>query len=302
MMKIYAFFLCFFVSITGAQAELVEITSSEVYSQVMQIDKDVDLIKKYFGLSREKKSDIYRGKLRSRHAWGKSYVVQIKINVLRKKFGLPRNEPNNIEPELNLSPGLVFEQSQRLLAELHVLKKRLGITEQVSTPQQFKDKQPIDIFNRLHHISYQLDVLNREEINANYVFAEVMRIYEDIATLLKALQVRDLTYPPGKEQEVFPADSLVVTFELLGEIQRLQKIAGIERTDFSIFQKKEQVLPSDVFNMVSMVLAELQTIKAYRDLKHYVTPPAVTHERKKPNDVHQLLRWTTRMMRQIRQL
>ncbi|MCI5143571.1 MAG: hypothetical protein D3909_17980, partial [Candidatus Electrothrix sp. ATG1] len=270
MMKISAFLFCFFVFVAGARAELVEITPSEVYSQVMQIDKEVELLKKHLGLRREKEADIYRGNLRPRHAWEKSYVVQVKINVLRKKFGLPRNEPNNIEPELNLSPGLVFEQSQRLLAELRVLKKRLGITVQVSAPQQFSGKQPIDVFNRLHHISYQLDVLNREEINPNYVFAEVMRIYEDVAVLLKALHLRDQTYPPGKEQEVTPADSLTATFELIAEIQRLQKMAGIERTDFSIFQKKELVLPSDVFNLVSMALAELQTIKAYRDLKHYV--------------------------------
>ena len=190
----------------------------------------------------------------------------------------------------------------RLLNVIFVLKKRLGITDQVSSPQQYTGKQPIDVFNRLHHISYQFDVINREEINPNYVFAEVMRIYEDIATLLKVLQLRDKTYPPGKQEKVAPADCLTATFELLAEIQRLQKGAGIERTDFSIFQKKEQVLPSDVFNLVSMALAELQTIKAYSDLNHYVTPPAVTHERKKENDVHQLLRWTTRMVRQIRSL
>ena len=302
MIKIYAFFFCFFVLITGARAELVEITPSEVYSQVMQIDKEVELLKKHFGIHQEKKADIYRGNLRPRHVWEKSYLIQVKINVLRKKFGLPRNQPNSIEPELNLSPGLVFEQSQRLLAELHVLKKRLGITPQVSASQQFSGKQPIDVFNSLHHISCQLDVLNREEINPDYVFAEVMRIYEDVATLLKTMQIRDRTYPPGKEQDVIPADSLAATFELLGEIQRLQKSANIERTDFSIFQKKEQVLPSDVFNLVSMALAELQTIKAYRGLNHYVTPPAVTHQRKNTNDVHQLLRWATRMLRQVRQL
>jgi hypothetical protein len=302
MVKIYAFFFCFFVLITGARAELVEITPSEVYSQVMQIDKEVELLKKHFGIHQEKKADIYRGSLRPRHVWEKSYLVQVKINVLRKKFGLPRNQPNSIEPELNLSPGLVFEQSQRLLAELHVFKKRLGITTQVSAPQQFKGKQPIDVFNRLHHISYQLDVLNREEINPDYVFAEVMRIYEDVAMLLKTMQIRDRTYPPGKEQGIIPADSLTATFELLGEIQRLQQSANIERTDFSIFQKKDQVLPSDVFNLVSMALAELQTIKAYRGLNHYVTPPAVTHQGKNTNDVHQLLRWATRMLFQVRQL
>jgi hypothetical protein len=302
MIKKYLFLLCLLAGAGGVRAELVELTPSEVYAQVMQIDKEIDLLQRYFGVEREKKTDIYQGNLRSRHVWEKSYLVQVKINVLRKKIGLPRNEPHSIEPELNLSPGLVFEQSQRILAELRILKKRLGITKQVSPSQQYAGKQSIDVFNKLHHISYQLDVINREEINPNYVFAEVMRVYEDIATLLKALQLRDQTYPPGKQEKVTPADSLAATFELLAEIQRLQKDAGIERADFSIFQKKEEVLPSDVFNLVSMALAELQTIKAYSELNYYVTPPAVTHKRKKPNDVHQLLRWTTRMLRQIRSL
>ena len=85
MIKIYALFLCFFVFITGARAELVEITPSEVYSQVMQIDKEIELLKKHFGMHREKKADIYRGNLRPRHVWEKSYLIQVKINVLRKK-------------------------------------------------------------------------------------------------------------------------------------------------------------------------------------------------------------------------
>ncbi|CAK8725674.1 hypothetical protein GMJAKD_17045 [Candidatus Electrothrix aarhusensis] len=56
MMKIYAFFFCFFVLSTGARAELVEITPSDVYSQVMQINKEADLLKKHFGLTQDKKS------------------------------------------------------------------------------------------------------------------------------------------------------------------------------------------------------------------------------------------------------
>ncbi|MCI5221699.1 MAG: hypothetical protein D3924_03205 [Candidatus Electrothrix sp. AR4] len=302
MKKTCAIFLFFFISATGAWAELTEITPSEVYSQMMQVAKEVDLLKEYFGITQEKKAVTYRGNLHPRHVWEKSYLVLIKINVLRKKFNLPRNEPNYIEPELNLSPGLVFEQSQRLLAELNVLKKRLGIKAKITPPEKYTGKQPIDVFNKLHHISCQLDVLNKEEINANYVFAEVMRIHEDAVEMINSLQIRDMTYPPGKQAEVSPAETLASTFELLSEIQRLQKSAGIERTNFSIFKKKQGVIPSDVFNIVSMALAELQTVKAYMGLNQIVTKAAVAHERKTANEVHQLLQWTTRMLSQIRQL
>ena len=302
MIKIYVFFFCFFVLLSGARAELVEITPSDVYGLVMQIDKEIDLLKKHFGISREKKSDIYNADLFPRHVWGKTYLIMIKINVLRHKLGLPRNAPNYMEPELDLSPGLVFEQGRRLLAELQILKKHLGITAEAGAMQEFSGKRPIDVFNKLHHISYQLDVLNDEEIDPDYVFAEVMRIQEDIVTILRSLQLRDKTYPPAKKNEVNSADSLQAAFALMTEIQRLQRNTSIIRTDFSVFHKEKDVLPSDVFNMVSMCLAELQTFKAYMELKHLVTPPAAYQENKSPNDVHQLLRWTRRMLRQIRRL
>ena len=300
MKKLLVVLLLFFSS--HAIALPVEITPSEVYTQVVKIDQEVNVLQEHFGITEEKKADVYTARLLPRHVWAKTYMIMVKINVLRNKLGLPRNEPNYTEPELNLSPSLVFEQTQRLLAELHILKKRQGIVSNRATEQVFKNKRHIDVFNMLHHISYQLDVINNEEINPNYVFAEVMRIHEDIIHILRSLQLRDQTYPPGKEKKITPTDSLKASFSLMGEIQRLQRGAGITRTDFSAFNKRDRVLPSDVFNMVSMCLAELQTLKAQTGLKHNVTPPAAYHEGKSTSDVHQLLRWTTRMLRQIRQL
>ncbi len=233
MKKNVAIFLCFVLFAGGARAELVEITPSEVYSQMMQVDKEVDLLKKHFGISRKKEADVYNAVLRPRHVWAKSYLIMVKINVLRNKIGLPRNEPNYMEPELDPSPGLVFEQGRRLLAEMQILKKHLGITADAGAMQQVSGKRPIDVFNMLHHISYQFDVLNDEEIDPDYVFAEVMRIHEDIVTVLRSLQLRDKTYPPAKEQKVKPADSLQAAFALMHEIQRLQRSAGIVCIDFS---------------------------------------------------------------------
>ncbi|MCI5145692.1 MAG: hypothetical protein D3923_09210, partial [Candidatus Electrothrix sp. AR3] len=133
---------------------LVKITASEVYSQVMQIDKEVDLLLQHFNISRKKIADTYRADLRPRHVWVKTYIIMVKINVLRNKLGLPRNEPNYMAPEDDYASGLVFEQTQRLQAELHILKKLLGIQGNTEL-QQFNGKRPIDVFNRLHHVSYQ---------------------------------------------------------------------------------------------------------------------------------------------------
>lgn len=91
-------------------------------------------------------------------------------------------------------------------------------------------------------------------------------------------------------------------FALLHEIQRLQRNVGIERTDFSGFQKKGTVISSDAIGLVGLALAELQTVKAAMDLTHVITRPAEYHETKTSADVHQLVRWTTRKLRLIREL
>ncbi len=301
MKKLCSLFL-FFLFLPAAQAALVEMTPSHVYSQAMQIEKEMELLKKHFSITTSKKSYPVTASLKPRHAWQKGYFILLKLNVLRSKNGLPRITPDTMEPVLVMQPGLVYEQTQRILTEFAIFKARLGITAQVSPAQTYEGKKPIDVFNKLHQVSMQMDILNDEEISPTYVFAEVMRVYEDIVTLLRWLNIPDHTYPPAKMVDVAPKDSLVAAFELLHEIQRLQRDVGVERTDFSIFKKKDNVLPSDVINIVGMALAELQTVKATIDLTSFITRAAEYHEIKTPADVHQLLRWTTRKLRLIREL
>ncbi len=43
-----------------------------------------------------------------------------------------------------------------------------------------------------------------------------------------------------------------------------------------------------------MIIAELQTIKAYIGLKHYITPVATTYRDKTPAHVEQLMSWNLR--------
>jgi hypothetical protein len=134
------------------------------------------------------------------------------------------------------------------------------------------------------------------------VFAEVMRILADVDGLLQHLRLEDNTFPPEKRADLTPADSLRQAFELMAEIHRLQREVGIPRTDFEAFRKTEEVVPADVFNMVGLALAELQTIKAQRDLRYSMTPPANYYRDKTPADVHQLLSWVTRKLQLIKRL
>ncbi len=96
------FFLLFLFLPTAGQAVLVEMTPlhAHVYSQAMQIEKEVELLKKHFAITTSKKSNPVPvlAPLQPRHARQKSYFILLKLNVLRNKNGLPRITPDTMEP------------------------------------------------------------------------------------------------------------------------------------------------------------------------------------------------------------
>ncbi len=285
-----------------AKQHFEEITPSIVYREVLKIEQDVELIKKHLGLTKIKKATPVFANLLPRHSWQKVYLIQLKINLFREQRGFPTLAANNLHPVKKLPPGVVYEQTQRLLTEISLLKRRLEIKKKVRIPPLVPGKNSIDVFNKLNQISLQWDIINRSEISPSEVYAELKRVNEDINSILKFLHIQDSAFPPAKKENVIPSDSLASSFILLEEIHRLQQLAGIDRIDLSVFSNKKQVLPSDVLNMVILILAELQTIKAHLGLYHQLTPPTEKHSQKTPAEVDQFLGYLANKLRLIRSL
>lgn len=301
------FRICFLATVLlfswrSAQATDAIVDPSVVFAEALRIEKEVDLIKSHLGLSTVKPAIQVYTQLLPRHSWQKSYLIQLKINLFRRQRGFPVLAANNLEPVLRMEPVLVYEQTQRLLTEICLLKKRLGIS-QVVPPQPIEEaKRPLDVFNKLNSISLQWDVINRSEISPTDVYAEVKRLNEDVDVILNYLNVQDTAFPPPKKSSARSVEMLVSSFVLLAEVQRLQQLAGIARVDFELFKNDENVLPSDVLNMVSVILAELQTLKAHLGLNNRLTPPVEQHSEKLFADVDQFLGYVASKLRLIRSL
>ena len=293
--------LFLYVGTTIAQEVSVFISPSEAYAEAVQIEKEVDLLLKHFKISERMNPKPYKAELKPRHVFEKAYVVLTEVQILREKNRFSRFSIVSLEPKMSVDSELVYEQTQRILTEIRIIKTRLGISAQVSAAKIYSGKRPIDVFNKLHQISLNIELLNREPISPNNVFSVVMKIDQDVDTILRHRLVDDQTFPPAKVKGATPADALVSVFALMGEIQRLQGQVGIARTDFSAFEQRKEVLPSDVFNMVGMAFAELQTLKASLDITT-IAPPAERFKGKTPADSQQLMGWVTRKLHLIEQL
>ncbi len=277
------------------------ITPSEVYSEVKQIQKELILIKKYFKINKKIEIKKIKTALEPRHAWQKTYEIMIKLNILRVSNKMPKIEPSNMEAVLNLDPILTYEQTQRILTEIKIFKFRMNINKKVSKAKKYKNKKPLDVFNALQESSALLDLINGSKFTPSYVFGETLRIFDDITTILQYLNIKDHTIPTKRRIYSKPIDTFRAGMKILLKIQSLQNTVGIKSVDFYDFQK-DIITPSDVFGLTQMILAELQTIKAYIGLQGFVTPTAMQYKYKSPADVDQMMGWSLRQISLIKTL
>jgi len=293
-------FFLFCLLILGLSAK--EITPNDVYAQTVLIQDHVHYLLKHYDIKHDHEGIIKRTsistRLKPRNAWQKSYEILVKINILRGNYNLARIEPVGMEPVEKLNPDMVYGQTQRILAELEVFEVRKDIKIPIFAHKKYKNKTPLDVYNIFSHVSASFDELNRAELSASYIFADAMRIYDDLSIILKHLNIKDNTIPNRRLKNATPSDSLIVSMNVLEKIKKLQRSVGIRTIDFSVFNRKN-ALPSDVYSIIGVIIAELQPIKAYIGLIHEVTPPARHYIKKVPADIEQLMGWNLRKINLI---
>ncbi|MBF0625407.1 MAG: hypothetical protein HQL82_11455 [Magnetococcales bacterium] len=290
------------IGLTASSAGAADFDPSQVFTQIQRIEWEVLLLYAHGNRKPEMIAPVpVKAELRPRHVWQKTYLILIKLNILRAKHGLPRILPNGLEPVLKLDPALVLEQTQRILTELTILKGRLGITRSIEEPPAARGKRPIDNYNQLHAISLHLDALIGEDIDPSHVFGESMRLFEDASTLLDRLHLPDTAFPPARLADATSHDAQAAAMAVLGEIQRIQADLGLQRTDFSPFLAIPNPRPADIFNLVGLALADLQTVKAALGVEQ-ITPPHRMTRGKTQAHVQQLLGWVARKLSLIQTL
>lgn len=280
------------------------ITPSDVYTQAILLQAEVHYILENYGVKHNDeliaKRVFINANLKPRNVYQKTYEIMIKVNILRETHNFVAIEPVNIAPTLYLNPDLVYEQVRRLLTELSIFEIRSGIKQKIFKPQIFKGKTPLDVFNTLSAISSALDELIKNRFTPSHVYAENMRVQDDLTNILNRLHIKDDTIPSKINQNATPNDTFSTGMKTLEKIKQLQILSGIEFVDFSAF-KRETSTPSEVFTITQMIIAELQTLKAYLGIED-ATVPAYKYENVTPVEVNQLMNWNFRKLNLIRNI
>jgi len=282
------------------KAETIEITPSQVYAEVERIEADLLAIMRYRQVSPVVYHRTLAVELQSRHVWQMTYEVMVKINILRRQENYPTIAVGTLNPTENLHPKMVFDQTQRILTELNLIKVRLNLVTVSPTPpaKHYTGKRANDVYLLLNKVSTNLDALIGYGFTPSDVFAQVMRVNGDIDAILHALNIYDDAFPPAKKHNSQPIDAMHAAVRLLHTINQLQRKLSLPVSDVSTLMDMSHIQPADVFEMMGLITSELQPIKYALSLYHVRTPFSRYYQGKTPSDVEQLIGWCDNRLQQ----
>lgn len=293
----FALLLLLVGSWTAADA----IDNHVVQQQLAQIQQQTDAFKQHFLNQQppaELETALFWAEVKPRHLWQQQYALFLRLNRFRQRHGLPFVTANALEPRFKPTLALLYEQNERLLTEIRLLKRHFTINDKNATQATISQEAIylIDLFRQLAQIHHDWDQLNQAPLGWSIVFVEAMRLNDDIDQLLVQLQIENKSIPPAKAAQVSSQHIFDSIVDLLSEIQRLQRLAAIERIDFLPIIEHSL---ADELMLTLFALAEMQTLKATLGLEHQVTPPSLADTSKRMADVKQLFGWMQRKLQLI---
>jgi len=282
----------------GCAADAVSV--NDVYTETLRVQHYLEAIQSHEHKNNQDEIGFIQADLRWHHVWAKSYTVLKEINLLRQQHGMERVEPVNLEPQLETSPRQVWEMCRRIITELEIVVRQLQIQVPPFSPSStMKNFTAADIYWRMQHASTQLNRITGG-LPPTYVYAEARRLNDDVNQLLSHLEVIDSVSPPRRLNQASPIDAMQQAFNVLQELHRLQRYYDLPVNNLQGFNRGAQSQPKDVFVMITLLIAELQTVKARVGLNHALVPNAGQAREKSPVDVAQLLGYVANKLQQIK--
>ncbi|WP_456384923.1 hypothetical protein [Desulfolithobacter sp.] len=280
-------------------------TPNHVYSVTEHIIKRLREYRRRRGIQGPpRRAEIIYG-LQPQHVYEKGLEILEKIDVVRRNHGLG---PIAVQryPLRVITPSEVFDLALRLDEELDIVFRQDGMPGDLwltsTTVKEFDDKTPSDVFLNMRRISLLLDtILGSEGFTPSHVFREAVSVRDNLRIIADYLQ-EPLAMPDGQtaplKPGIQPRNVYLKARQVMGLVLEAKRRAGMFGVrDISIPPGKP-VTPTDVFNQVRIIDAELTELKVFLGIASAALRPPF-REGKTPAHVFRVLEQAEEILRQI---
>ena len=281
-----------------SQASLVK-TPSHVFAVTKDILKKLQRYRRARGIQAIPRTPPFIRNLKPKHVYQKGLECLDKVNRLRQQIGIGLTSVPSY-PVRAITPNEVYDLALRLDEELNIIFRQFGMSSQLFytslETETFNDKTPSSVYYNMWLISLQLDtVLGFEGFLPNDVYHEAQKVLADIQTIATYRNHRDEVKFPPLRYGIEPRSG-----ELLKQVQKAQKRTGLLDTHQIVIPVAGIITPSEVFNKVRLIHAELITLKAHLGITT-VSAQLPEVKDKTPADVYQVLEYAQLILESVLQ-
>jgi hypothetical protein len=280
--NLFLIILCLSICFT---AQTKDYTPSDVYAEALLLEQNIKRWQVKEGKSNVWVKVAVEDDYFPRHVFQKAVVIIEKINRYRvnviKIGAIPVNYPGGRA----ITPNEVYNEVHRARQELLAMLKNIDIDiviDDTAIKQKVTGKTPNDVYAKLEEISLALDKsLGLRGISPADVYVASQQIVS-LAKFLRVSQNLPIKAPTAKRtKNKRPNHALASVRALTIKINAIEKNLAMEPV--RIVDVPQRVIsPSDVYNAMGIVFAELQRIQYYLGLERYfpqeLTKTAITSD------------------------
>jgi len=256
-------------------------TPSDVFQVTQQIVLEVQHLRSQSGATdtpRIPDVQVYKTPL---HVFAKSLEVLSKVASIQQENGLSSLPEKNI-PLKKITLSDVFQQAEIILQQIRTIQRAQNIGAAQDVAPLIGGKTPSNVYENLWKISFMLDALV-QRITPTDVYNNAQKANAEIRDVAVHLNVNVSSQLPETDTKTKPSQVLLQGYINLHNISALEKKLGLKPFRVPSYPKGK-ITPSDVYDSVSMLVAEVSRIKIHLKLKND-SAAIIKAKKKKPSDV-----------------
>jgi len=274
----------------------LEKNPNDVFAMVQLTLEKLRYYKRFRGIRVEANTPPDVSALQPRHVYQKILESLRKVVSLRQQAGFSASAIP-LFPMRLITSSDVFMVASRLNRALDLIYDAEGVPAEMFKENIVHDKTPNEVFRVAWQISYELDtILGTQGQTPDDVFQMARFVVAHIQRLQQKLGVQDpIVSPPPLIPHLKPADVFVQAESVLSTIAQLKQRAGIFGTSLPVAEEDGVVTPNDVFNLVSVLLADIVEVEIHLGITTQLPLPSGV-KGKTPSDVFQQLAYANKLL------
>ncbi len=271
---------------TRAHSQERDVTPPDVYARVTLLQDEIDLIRFEMGRPTPFPGDIEVVDVAPHEVYFQAQTLLKKSNRLNFEHTREVTEAPQ-PPHGEATPADVMVVIDHALDRIRHVKEKLGITAPSDQPPPDPSRTPTDVFQAIVQANRQVNLLLEQRFSPADVYEQMTLAIAYAARLRAQFPGHRMPKTPALVRGKRPVDVYRKLLDCFAIIRGIAKRSHLSTLSLTVRQQDHaQVRPSDVYDIVTILIAELAYLHAQID-NAPAPRPAYYPGRKLPSQVYQ---------------